>query len=213
MPNSHISKIINGSVDSKKPGSAPLLSQFFHNYMQVKAKESFDHIQPYLKKSDKILDLGLGAGALAAHLKINKYKVEGVDVVNLSMYKDIQPTLYNGKKLPYKKDQFDVALLISVLHHCGTNGENKKVLAEAMRVAKRVIVIEDSYRNELERMIVSATDQVANWEFWRHEYLTNEEWFAFISKMKWRTVFAKQYDQFAFGMFYTHYCMYVLEKN
>lgn len=213
MPMSFITKNISGKISSASPQKSSLLAQCVHHYMQIKAAESYQHIAPFIKKSNKILDVGLGAGTLAAHLTQKGFNVSGVDVVNLSLYKDIQPKIYNGKKLPYKKNEFDVALLISVLHHCGTNGENKKVLSEAMRVAKRVIVIEDSYRNELERRIVSATDQVANWEFWKHQYLTNEEWFEFIAKKRWHTIFAKQYDQFAFGMFYTHYCMYVLEKN
>lgn len=213
MPMPFLTKKIHGSINSKKTEDASSFAQFMHRYMRIKSNESFDHIQPYIKKSDKILDVGLGSGTLSSFLKEKKYNVTGVDVVNLSLYSDIQPKLYNGKKLPYKDNEFDVALLISVLHHCGTNYENKRVLKEAMRVAKRVIFIEDSYRNELERKVVSAIDQIANWEFWRHQYLTNEEWFSFINKQKWHTVFAKQYDQFAFNMFYTHYCMYVVEKT
>lgn len=49
--------------------------------------------------------------------------------------------------------------------------------------------------------------------FWKHPYLTNEEWFSFINKNKWHTIFAKQYTQMAFGLLYTRYCIYVLEKS
>ena len=213
MPMPFLTKRIHGTINSQNTKKSSLFARFMHRYMRVKANESFEHIKPYLKKSDKILDVGLGSGTLSCFLKNKNYNITGVDVVNLSLYSDIQPKLYNGKKLPYKDNEFDVALLISVLHHCGTNYENQKVLTEAMRVAKKVIFIEDSFRNELERKVVSITDQVANWEFWKHQYLTNEEWFQFIHKMGWHTVFAKQYDQFAFHMFYTHYCMYVIEKT
>lgn len=213
MPIPFITRHIHGKIDSKRPHNNSLLASFVHLNMMRKAGESFEHVKPFIKKSDKILDVGLGSGAFASFLKNHKYNVTGVDVVNLSLYKDIQPEIYNGKKLPYKDNQFDVALLVSVLHHCGKNKQNLKVLEETMRVSKRVIVIEDSYRNEPERKFVSAMDQLANWEFWRHPYLTNEEWFKFIDKKKWRTVFAKEYSQLAFGAIYTHYCMYVLEKN
>lgn len=142
-----------------------------------------------------------------------KYNASGVDVVNLSFYKDIQPVIYNGKKLPFKNNEFDVVTIIGVLHHCGLKDENKKVLAEAMRVSKRVILIDDSYRNRLERRIISNNDQFSNGEYWEHVYLKNNEWFDFFYKMKWRVVFAKQYSQFAFRVLYTRYVMYVLEKN
>jgi ubiquinone/menaquinone biosynthesis C-methylase UbiE len=213
MPISLVTRTLYGKINSKKPQNSSSYGQFVHNYMSKKAHESYDHIKPFIKKTDKILDIGLGAGTFASFLKRRGYKISGVDVVNLSLYSDIQPDLYNGKKLPYKNNQFDVALLISVLHHCGPKNENKRVLAEAMRVSKKVILIEDSYRNELERKIVSAIDQIANWEFWRHKYLTNREWFSLIHKMKWHTVFSKQYSQFAFGILYTHYCMFVLQKK
>jgi ubiquinone/menaquinone biosynthesis C-methylase UbiE len=213
MPISLLTKSLYGKINSKKPQNASFYGQFAHKYMSEKAQESYEHIGPFLKKSDKILDVGLGAGTLASLLKNKGYKISGVDIVNLSLYSDIQPDLYNGKKLPYKDNQFDVALVISVLHHCGPNNENKKILTEAMRVAKKVILIEDSYRSELERKIVSAIDQIANWEFWRHRYLTNQEWFSFIHKQKWHTVFAKQYSQMAFKILYTHYCMFVLQKK
>jgi ubiquinone/menaquinone biosynthesis C-methylase UbiE len=213
MPISVFTKHLYGKINSKKPQNSSLYAQFVHNYMTKKAQESYEHVLPYIKKTDKFLDVGLGAGTFASLLKNKGYNITGVDVVNLSLYKDIQPDLYDGKKLPYKNNQFDVALVISVLHHCGLKDENKKVLAEAMRVSKKVILIEDTYRNELERKIVSAIDQIANWEFWKHNYLTNKEWFTFIHKMKWHTVFAKQYSQFAFGILYTHYCMFVLQKK
>ncbi|MDH5533716.1 MAG: class I SAM-dependent methyltransferase [Candidatus Pacebacteria bacterium] len=212
MPISFITKSSRGKIDSKQPHKSSLFARFLHTVMTLKAKESYDHIKPFIKKSDRILDVGLGAGTLASYLKNKRYNVSSVDVVNLSLYKDVQPTIYNGKKLPYKDNEFDVALIISVLHHCGRKKENFTVLKEAMRVSKKVVLIEDSYRNEFERKIVSAVDQVANWEFWRHKYLTNREWFAFINKNNWRAKFAKQYTQTAFGIMYTHYCLFVLEK-
>lgn len=45
---------------------------------------------------------------------------------------------FDGKKVPYRDDQFDVALLCDVLHHTADNAAS--LLAEARRVARRVIV-------------------------------------------------------------------------
>lgn len=212
MPNQLFTKPLVGKLNSKNISKASLYGQLAHFLMSIKANESFNHISPYIKKSDKILDMGLGAGTFASLLKSKGYKVAGVDVVNLSLYEDIQPVIYDGKKLPFKDNQFDVATIVSVLHHCGLKDENKIVLTEAMRVAKKVILIEDSYRNEAERKVVSGIDQFCNGEYWQHVYLTNEEWFDFFKKMDWKVRFAKQYSQFAFKVLYTRYGMYVLEK-
>ncbi|MCB9813299.1 MAG: methyltransferase domain-containing protein [Pseudomonadales bacterium] len=213
MPISILTNSAHGKIVSNKIHKSSIFEHIIHKCMMKKASESYNHVKDFIKKSDKILDVGLGSGTFSSYLKNKNYKMFSVDVVNMSLYKDIQPTIYNGKKLPYKDDEFDIALLISVLHHCGKNKQNLEVLKETMRVSKRVIIIEDSFRNELERKVVSAMDQFANWEFWKHPYLTNNQWFKFINRNHWHTVFAKQYSQLAFGVFYTHYCMYVLEKH
>lgn len=213
MPNQVFTKQLIGQLNSKKIFNSSPYGQLVHNFMRIKANETYEHIAGFIKKSDEVLDIGLGSGTFASLLKDKEYNVTGVDVANLSLYKDIQPVIYDGKKLPFEKNQFDVATIISVLHHCGLKDENKRVLAEAMRVSKRVILIEDIYRNELERKIVSGIDQVCNGEYWQHVYLTNKDWLSYFNKLNWKVKFAKQYSQFAFKVMYTRYGMYVLEKN
>lgn len=195
-------------LDSKKIGQGFVLSEISHHWMLTKTEQTREKINQYLQ--GKILDIGLGAGTVAFSLRRDNFDVTSVDVVDLSLYSDIKPLIYDGNKLPFKKKAFDTGLLIGVLHHCGR--QNIKVLEEAMRVCNRVICIEDTYRNELERFFVSTQDQICNAEFFEHNYLTVQQWRAVFKKHGWKVAALKEYSEVSFGMFYSRYCMFVLES-
>jgi ubiquinone/menaquinone biosynthesis C-methylase UbiE len=195
-------------LDSKKIGKGFSLSELSHHWMLTKTEQTREKINRYLQ--GKILDIGLGAGTVAFSLKRDGHDVTSVDVVDLSLYSDIKPLLYDGDKLPFKKKSFDTGLLIGVLHHCGD--QNIHVLEEAMRVCKRVICIEDTYRNDIERAFVSAQDQICNAEFYEHNYLTVPQWRAVFKKRGWKVKALTEYSEVSFGIFYSRYCMFVLES-
>ena len=94
-------------------------------------------IKPLLK-SKKILDVGLGMGTFVKCMIDDGFKVTGIDVDNTSLYNDITPIIYDGKKIPLKDNTFDEATIICVLHHCPNQTQ---VLKEVMRVSKKAIII------------------------------------------------------------------------
>src|SRR3989337_138881 len=61
-----------------------------------------------------------------------------VDVRLNPLCKSIPVIIYDGKKLPFQNETFDISLLIAVLHHCN---EPLQVLDEAIRVSSKKIVI------------------------------------------------------------------------
>lgn len=195
-------------IDSRNLNGGFLLSKLAHHWMLTKTEQTRKKIDSYIE--GKVLDIGLGAGTVAFSLKRDGFDVTSVDVVDLSFYSDIRPVLYDGKKLPFKKKAFDTGLLIGVLHHCGD--QNIHVLEEAMRVCKRVICIEDTYRNDTERFLVSTQDQICNAEFYEHNYLTVPQWRAVFKKHDWKVKALKEYSEVSFGVFYSRYCMFVLES-
>lgn len=172
-----------------------------------KAQNIFKRISPYIA-GRKVLDVGVGVGGISSFLRKNGFDVTGIDVKNLSLITESAPRIYNGERMPFEDNTFDTAVIVHVLHHCK---DNIKVLAEAKRVAKRVIVIEDTYRNKLERSIVSFNDNFGNFEFYQHKYLTTKEWKDVIAKKGWNLVHMESYTEFTYGYLYGRYTMFVIE--
>lgn len=94
-------------------------------------------------KGKKILDVGCGVGVYVDYLSKLGFEAVGVDFVSefiVKALKNQQGTFLvaAADKLPFKNKSFDTVLLFNILEH----GDDKKILAEAKRVAKgRIIVI------------------------------------------------------------------------
>lgn len=197
----------------KKPESGGLFGRLVFGVMMCKSSRVYKRISPYLKefKAGKILDVGMGSGTNAGMLLRKGYKVKGVDVADLSMYGDLKATIYDGKEIPYKDKHFDVGIIIHVLHHCQ---DPIGVLKEAMRVSRRIIFIEDTFRNKLEKMAVSACDSLGNFEFCDHKYLEVAEWEKQIKSLGWKVMAKEEWSEtIPVNFFYGRYCMFVIEPD
>jgi len=158
---------------------------------------------------NKILDFGLGMGSLAKCMLDDGYKVTGLDVDNTSLWQDIQPVIYDGKKIPYSNDTFDNTTVICVLHHCQNQ---EKLLNEIMRVSKRAIVIEDTFRNQIEHISIAIRDSIENWEFYHHKYRSYPEWKSLCNNNGWKVKHIKSWSSWDFGILYGHQTCFVIEK-
>ncbi|WP_035571881.1 class I SAM-dependent methyltransferase [Halonatronum saccharophilum] len=139
------------------------------------AKEKRRRIKPFIKDGDKIIDIGAGKGALSWSLMEDGYDITPVDVKDLSYSEMVNPLIYDGERIPFEDDKFDVALLITVLHH---TPDPEKIIKEAKRVAKRVIIIEDVYNNNFEKYATWFMDSLLNWQFSGHPHtnMKDKEW-------------------------------------
>lgn len=177
------------------------------SFMNRKALNIWSRIAEYIS-GDDILDVGLGGGGLYVFLKNKGYKMTGIDVDNLSVYQDVKPVIYDGKTIPFARGRFDTAVIIHVLHHCD---DGIRVLQEAKRVARRVIIIEDTYRNIVEKLVVGVGDCLYNFEFWWHTYRTPIQWEEIIRNNKWKIAAKREWSEFFISSVYGRYCMYVIE--
>ncbi len=90
----------------------------------------------------KCLDIGFGSGVYSKYLNSLGHKVIGIDsepeFVKQAQkaYPEIKFVLGSVYKLPFKRREFDTAILFDVLEHV----DDTKVLKEIARVAKRVII-------------------------------------------------------------------------
>ena len=112
-----------------------------------------------------ILDVGSGSGAYSNYLVENGFSVSAVDSSkefvrkSSKKYPDVDFKSCSALKLPYKKNQFDTAILFDVLEHV----DDVLVLREASRVAKRVIVSVPLTNHSL----------LQKWSLAHHHYMDN----------------------------------------
>jgi len=118
-------------------------------------------LSPFLRDSEKILDLGSSDGRLAFNLSkiLSKTDFVGVDMhVQPKTYIPIKK--YDGKKLPFPDNSFDCVMIIDVLHHCNNPEE---VLNEAKRVTRKHILIKDHYwNNKFDYLLLKYADYIGN---------------------------------------------------
>jgi SAM-dependent methyltransferase len=113
-----------------------------------------------IKKGDFVLDIGCGSGrfCLAIQTKIGA-RVMGVDVIDYASA-PVPIEIYDGAKLPFPDNHFDVVIMAFMLHHV----ENQDILfSEAVRCSKsRLIVFEDAYQTYWQRLFVIWNDYYSN---------------------------------------------------
>lgn len=108
----------------------------------------------HISESDKILEVGCGAGGLAQYLKGDYV---GIDYSQGLVKKHIE--LFNNSvlcgeanNLPFKDRSFDKVICYSVFHYFPTQEYAQQVISEMKRVAKKAIYIGDlpikSHRDE-----------------------------------------------------------------
>ncbi|MEM6274637.1 MAG: class I SAM-dependent methyltransferase [Myxococcota bacterium] len=150
------------------------------------ARNKIERIASYVKSDDRILDVGTGYGLVADGLDARGFAVERCDVVDDQIAPGPRPTLFDGGCLPYADNSFDVAMLLTVLHHVH---DPELLLLETHRVAERVIVIEDVYSSALQRRLTHAADSLFNFEFVGHPHSnrTDSQWRACFSRLGFST--------------------------
>ena len=171
------------------------------------AKFKIERISEYLSPGDKVLDIGTGPGSVCLLMNRRGYNLTPIDVQNRTLSQEIEPEIYDGKKLPYNNSSFDTALILTVLHHTPNPEE---ILLEAKRVADKIIIIEDIYTNPIQRYLTYFVDSIVNMEFSGHPHSNK-------SDNEWKEVFlelglklkAAKYSRF---LLFFRQATYYLEK-
>jgi ubiquinone/menaquinone biosynthesis C-methylase UbiE len=107
---------------------------------------------------------------------------------------------YDGSRMPFPDDSFDISLLVTMLHHVA---DPEKVLAEAKRVTRgAVIVVEDLYRTSLGRWWTILRDVLYNFEFIGHpcQFRKKEEWSSCFERMGFHLKFETEIYTSLLGM-------------
>lgn len=153
------------------------------------ARRKLRHLRPHLGVGESILDIGCGVGSVTTLLRAEGHAVTPLDVRAQSLTAAVAPVIFDGRHLPFDAGHFDLALLLTVLHHAE---DPEALLIEAARVARRIAVIEDTYDNRAQRALTLATDSIVNIEFRGHPHnnQSGPEWRATFERLKLRTLHA-----------------------
>ena len=119
---------------------------------QVEFITNMKYIHKYLKKGDKVLDIGAGTGKYSLTLEKEGYDITALELVkrNIQIINKKNPQLKtilgNALDLSMIKDNtYDVVLLFGPMYHLKNRADQIKALIEAKRVTKKEGIILVSY--------------------------------------------------------------------
>lgn len=128
----------------------------------------------------KVLDIGCSDGRISAKVGGD---MTGLDV--LVPDKVFIPVMrYNGRNILCANNSFDTVLLIDTLHHAD---DPFRVLEEAKRVGKRIVIKDHYYENRVDLLVLSLFDWLSNVIYGRNiplNFLTLREWSSLFSRLK-----------------------------
>lgn len=137
----------------------PLKKIYFKKWGPKWVKNKISSVTELLNENDLILDVGSGNGLVAYTLMQLGYDVMLLDIAHQAFDPSVKPVIYDGKQIPFADKKFDVALVLSVLHH---TQNPEALLKEVGRVAKRIIINEDIYDNKLQKYLTLFSDALIN---------------------------------------------------
>lgn len=145
-----------------------------------------EHLTAMIPLNSSILDVGCGDGELARMIaeKREDTDISGVDVLVRPDTK-IPVSEFDGATLPFPDKSFDLVMFVDVLHH---TEDPKILLREAVRVAKKGVVMKDHTRNGLlANKTLRLMDWVGNAKYGvalPYNYWSLTEWQAAFTELK-----------------------------
>lgn len=152
----------------------------------TKAKKINNCCKEFLKGN--VLDIGAGRCYIAKEIEAkNKIKVTCLDVKDLSQT-GTKVVVYDGKKIPFRNNEFDTALIAYVLHHCEYPS---KVLNEVIRVCKdNIIIFEDTKPSFFTNIMDFLSNKLRGVET-PFKFGKEKEWLSIFKKLNLKIVAVK----------------------
>src|SRR6266481_3095614 len=126
--------------------------------------EKINELVEPLGPLETALDFGSGDGFFASQWQKGRTvrSVTAVDVVERKTSLVI-PTLYDGGRLPFMDDSFDLAYAIDVLHHCD---DPAMALRDLARCSRKYLLIKDhTYQSIIGELTLGLFDEIGNRRF------------------------------------------------
>jgi ubiquinone/menaquinone biosynthesis C-methylase UbiE len=158
-----------------------------HKYIHKKVtllnriKVLSNEISKLIEKKSTVLDVGSGSGDIAFLIEQNTDSTfNGIDILVREDTK-IPVKAFDGKSIPFADKSCDYVIFMDVLHH---TSNVKELLIEAIRVAKKGVIIKDhNCNNSWQNKVLRFTDWFGN-----AQYGVSLE-YNFISRKNWISLF------------------------
>ena len=164
-------------------------------FWMPRAKRVARHILSQIPEGAQVLDIGAGNGLVAKEIAEKRNaNITLLDVIDWNTSK-FPVKMFDGENIPFKDKEFDVALLVDVVHH--SNNE-EQLVKEALRVAKKVVVLEEKHENKGMSLFANLTD---NLQFILYgmplgaHHRNSKEWLKFFQGFSPKANIAGEYHQ------------------
>ncbi|MEW6302569.1 MAG: class I SAM-dependent methyltransferase [Verrucomicrobiota bacterium] len=116
------------------------------------------HLARLIPQNARVLDVGCGDGLIAKLIHEHRpdVQLEGIDVL-IRPQTHIPVTQFDGKVIPHDSKSFDAVMFVDVLHH---TDDPMILLREAVRVARRAVVIKD---HRMDGLLAGPTLRFMDW--------------------------------------------------
>lgn len=171
----------------------PFLKRIIAGSIPKRVAIKEERIFRLLPQGGAILDMGTGNGGLVRALRLRGVNLTSVDVKDISFFPEVKPVIYNGTTLPFPDQSFDCVTIVTVLHH---TPDPEVLLREALRVSRsRIVIMEDIYRNPVQKHLTFFMDSLVNLEFAGHPHTNRNhaEWMETFQKLGLKVVHEEQF--------------------
>jgi ubiquinone/menaquinone biosynthesis C-methylase UbiE len=147
--------------------------------MNRRVNKIASHLTEFIPKNIiSILDVGAGSGEVAKAICQLRPEliISGVDV-KIREKTFIPITKYDGSRLPFEDNTFDLIIAVDILHHCV---DPVAMLKECVRVSKKWVIIKDHIcETRLDWILLRLMDWIGNsfhGVVLPYNYLSSSEW-------------------------------------
>jgi SAM-dependent methyltransferase len=141
-------------------------------------------VAPHLDRGMAVLDVGCGEGYVGEELAARGVReVHGADICDLRRTRNLPFAAYDGERLPFGDERFDLVMLNFVLHHV-PDEKKTALLHEALRVTRaKVFILEDTPTTAFDRFVSQR-----HGDAYRRK-IDSDAPFGFLTPGQWRWLF------------------------
>ena len=192
------------------------MGNFIKKIIQKRTEKIVNVFENFIQEGEKILDIGAGGGWIGKEIQKRKNaEVTLTDITDFNQTSDLKFVLYDGEKISFPDNSFDVSLLVFVLHHCKNP---LRILEEAKRVArKKIIIIEDVPTSLINRIFLYFWDVIVGLpslikppgEEIAFHFKTIPQWQKVFNELDLKIIFQKEFK----SNILVHHVLFVIAKH